>query len=237
MNKAFTLVELAIVIVIIGLLVGGVLQGQELIEASKRNAQIKQFSEYRAAVMTFYAKYNSMPGDTNKATLFFPSTIAVNGNADGKLSNAAGLTGYGVGMYSGEIEQFWIHLTLGKIVKETFLGGTKLGEGYPKMILYPNTGMIISSYDRVANIITSNAYLVMTIGNPAGMPDLDLADNIIFFKSGDAGLIDEKFDDGKPTTGLFAAVAEVGGLCHDGTNYNYSDAAKVCRPHYLLSPL
>lgn len=56
-NSAFTLVELAIVIVIIGLLVGGVLQGQELIKQSENRALIKAYQEYSSAE-TISCKYN-----------------------------------------------------------------------------------------------------------------------------------------------------------------------------------
>ncbi|HCR85768.1 MAG TPA: prepilin-type cleavage/methylation domain-containing protein, partial [Alphaproteobacteria bacterium] len=56
--------------VIIGLLVGGVLQGQELIKQAQIRSFISQLSGYDAAVNTFRAKYRELPGDMTKAVTF-----------------------------------------------------------------------------------------------------------------------------------------------------------------------
>ena len=53
----FTLIELSIVLVIIGLIVGGVLVGQNLIKAAEIRNQIKQMQEYQIAFNTFRTKY------------------------------------------------------------------------------------------------------------------------------------------------------------------------------------
>jgi prepilin-type N-terminal cleavage/methylation domain-containing protein len=62
-QSGFTLVELSIVLVIIGLLVGGVLVGSDLINAAQIRSQIRQFDELNAGVATFQLKYGSLPGD------------------------------------------------------------------------------------------------------------------------------------------------------------------------------
>ena len=67
-NSGFTLIELSIVLVIIGLIVGGVLVGQNLIAAATVRAQITQIEKYNQAVNTFYGKYQALPGDMNVAT-------------------------------------------------------------------------------------------------------------------------------------------------------------------------
>ncbi len=59
----FTLIEMSIVLVIIGLIVGGVLAGQSLISAAAVRAQINQIASYNAAVNTFRDKYGGIPGD------------------------------------------------------------------------------------------------------------------------------------------------------------------------------
>ena len=68
-QAGFTLVEIAIVMVIIGLLIGGVLKGQAMIENAKVKRVVKQADEMRAAVMTFYDKYGVYPGDENLANV------------------------------------------------------------------------------------------------------------------------------------------------------------------------
>lgn len=62
-KSAFTLIELSIVLVIIGLIIGGILTGQDLINAATIRAQVSQISEFTTAVNTFKVKYNYLPGD------------------------------------------------------------------------------------------------------------------------------------------------------------------------------
>jgi len=64
----FTLIELSIVLTIIGLIVGGILVGQNLINAAAVRAQISQIEKYQTAVNTFRNKYNALPGDMNSQT-------------------------------------------------------------------------------------------------------------------------------------------------------------------------
>jgi hypothetical protein len=59
---------LSIVLVIIGLIVGGGLVGQNLIAAAEVRAQITQIEKYNSAVNTFRSKFNAIPGDMNVAT-------------------------------------------------------------------------------------------------------------------------------------------------------------------------
>ena len=82
-QKGFTLVEIAIVMVIIGLLIGGVLKGQAMIQNAKVKRVIKQADELRAGVMTFYDKYSSYPGDENNGD--FPPNDTNEGNGDGQI--------------------------------------------------------------------------------------------------------------------------------------------------------
>lgn len=71
-TKAFTLVELAIVITIIGLLIGGILKGQEMIMLSRITATIAQIQAYKAAVITFQDRYDRLPGDLPNASTRIP---------------------------------------------------------------------------------------------------------------------------------------------------------------------
>lgn len=67
-EKGFTLVEIAIVLVIIGLLIGGVLKGQAMIQNAKVKRVVKSADELRAAIYTYYDKYGMFPGDENLTT-------------------------------------------------------------------------------------------------------------------------------------------------------------------------
>ena len=61
--KAFSLIELSIVLIIMGLLVAGVTGGQSLIQSAKTRAVINEATGYKRAVNIFYAKNNRLPGD------------------------------------------------------------------------------------------------------------------------------------------------------------------------------
>jgi prepilin-type N-terminal cleavage/methylation domain-containing protein len=86
LSAGFTLIEMAIVLVIIGLIVGGVLVGQDLIEAANQRAQITQIEKYRTAANTFYGKYGYLPGDlpsTQAAQFGFVTRAGTQYNGDG----------------------------------------------------------------------------------------------------------------------------------------------------------
>lgn len=67
-QAGFTLVEIAIVLVIIGLLLGGVLKGQELIESAKVKNLAQDMRAISVAVMTYQDKYRALPGDDDNAS-------------------------------------------------------------------------------------------------------------------------------------------------------------------------
>ena len=85
-QAGFTLVEIAIVLVIIGLLIGGVLKGQAMIQNAKVKRVAKQMDELRAAVMSFYDKYGLYPGDENIAAI--PPGADAEGNGNGQIAGA-----------------------------------------------------------------------------------------------------------------------------------------------------
>jgi prepilin-type N-terminal cleavage/methylation domain-containing protein len=85
-NSGFTLIEFSIVLVIIGLLVGGILLGQDLVEAARIRAQVSQIEQYKSAFGTFRAKYKALPGDMAavRASQFgFATRAGTNGQGDG----------------------------------------------------------------------------------------------------------------------------------------------------------
>jgi len=89
-QSGFTLVEIAIVLVIIGLLLGGVLKGQELIEQSKIKRVVNDFNSINAAFYTYQDRYRYMPGDDLNAAARWTTSVgggaAINGNGDSILT-------------------------------------------------------------------------------------------------------------------------------------------------------
>ena len=70
-RQGFTLIEMSIVLVVIGLVVGGVMAGEELVKASKIRKVISEIEQLNTAVMTFRGKYDCIPGDCANATTFW----------------------------------------------------------------------------------------------------------------------------------------------------------------------
>src|SRR5262245_51071879 len=100
-QTGFTLIEIAIVLVIIGLLLGGVLKGQELITSARVRNMISQQDGIKAAYFGFLDRYRALPGDYTAATTNINGISTAsgcggatngNGNGNGRIeSGAAGL--------------------------------------------------------------------------------------------------------------------------------------------------
>ncbi len=91
LSKGFTLIEIAIVLVIIGLLLGGVLKGQELITGARVRNLISQQDGIKAAFFGFQDRYRALPGDYAAASTNI-NGVTITGDGNGRIEgpNAAG---------------------------------------------------------------------------------------------------------------------------------------------------
>lgn len=87
----FTLVELAIVMVIIGLLIGGILKGQELIATAKVGATVSQIKALDAAINTFQEKYAAYPGDMRNPNTRLPDCTSATCNVANTGANGGNM--------------------------------------------------------------------------------------------------------------------------------------------------
>ncbi|MBW7910626.1 MAG: prepilin-type N-terminal cleavage/methylation domain-containing protein [Alphaproteobacteria bacterium] len=76
LSRGFTLVELAISLTIIGLLIGGILKGQEMVVTARVASTISQVNTYESALITFRDKYDALPGDMPNASRRIPGCNA-----------------------------------------------------------------------------------------------------------------------------------------------------------------
>lgn len=109
-NQAgFTLIEIAIVLVIIGLLLGGVLKGQELINSAKVKNIATDFRNIPVFIYGYQDKFRSLPGDDSLASshLGVASAVAPNGNNDGLIGGKWNDT-----TVASESYNFWVHVRL-----------------------------------------------------------------------------------------------------------------------------
>lgn len=106
-QAGFTLVEIAIVLVIIGLLLGGVLKGREMITNAKIKRIENDFAGVSAAIYAYQDRYGVLPGDDPAASTRFAGTWrnSDNGNGNGNISGGWNSTNNG-----NESRKIWKHL-------------------------------------------------------------------------------------------------------------------------------
>lgn len=248
----FSLVELSIVLVILGLLVGGILSGQSLIRASELRAVTTEYDRYRTAIQTFRGKYFGLPGDLNNATSFWgytggagctnnSGTAAVSpgtcdGNGDGILRYAT------VPGQSGEPYQGWRHLALAGLIEGSYTGmSTAPGLPFPEAVEYAigvncpeskirTVGWGMSYFDALAaahiGVYNQNYLNWFNIGkNDTYWTDAP------FLKPEEAWNIDNKIDDGMPARGnmqSWPACSTSASVVDFSNPYKLSDSAVLC---------
>lgn len=239
-QSAFSLVELSIVLVILGLLTGGILGGQALIRAAELRAVSTEFSRYVTATQTFRDKYFALPGDMPNATAFWgaepvsncpgnhttPSTSSAtcNGNGDGRVSWSAG-AGFG-----GESHRFWQHLANAGLIEGQFTGtqsagacngtGTcnnTIGVNAPRSRM-SNAGWSVSFLGNVNP--GDNYYFSGQYGNALHFGRQGNWTTASALRPEETWNIDTKADDGRPGTGSFTTWRNDAGFpnCTDGND-------------------
>lgn len=104
-HAGFTLIELAIVLVIIGLLLGGVLKGQELINSAKVKNMANDFRNIQVYVYSYQDKFKALPGDDKAAVQHVTATK--NGNGNGVIDGV-----WSAKVDTAETFNFWQHIRL-----------------------------------------------------------------------------------------------------------------------------
>lgn len=122
-QKGFTLVEIAIVLVIIGLLLGGVLKGQELINSAKVKNIANDFRSVPTFIYAYQDKYRALPGDDRAAINHVGATV--NGDGDGRIEGAWNAQPAGAACAT-ESCNFWQHVRLANLAA----GSTVFGADY-----------------------------------------------------------------------------------------------------------
>lgn len=246
MRKGFTLVELSIVLVVIGLLIGGVLVAQSMIETAKISTQINQFQQYDIAVSQFRNKYDQLPGDS---TLFSSTGAAGNNNGNiegGDYYGGASSTWGG----PSEAANFWRHLSESSSISEAWGTAThdnvRAGIDAPAAKLGAKGSLIQGMSLRTAGYsvnIPWGEYWMLCLNGGTGSPGRFCAGNHMAggaLTGIQALALDTKMDDGLPGSGIVFAGGSAGAIPQDaGGNYGIGcvtgDAlANPTSAHYLL---
>lgn len=121
-HKGFTLVELSIVLVIIGLIIGGVLTGQQIIQNARITNALNAIQAYEAQFQTYTQNYGALPGDDPNAVQRFATLVpATPGNGDGVLEGTFDSINA-----TDETRLVWADLRAADLVKSQ--GGTSTAE-------------------------------------------------------------------------------------------------------------
>lgn len=193
-EKGFTLVELSIVLLIIGLIVGGIFAGQDLVDSARLRATVAQLESYNTGVQTFKLRYNEyLPGDIVATTY----GLTTDGNANGMIQDADGA----VLKTDGEIRGFWNHLSQAGLIGGYYSDATStatIGTTFPAS----KVGVGGVGVYGVSNI---NYYQigVLSAANVTASYDNTLSPSQAFY-------IDNKLDDSNPFTGNITAVGTAG---------------------------
>lgn len=220
--SGFTLVELAIVLVIIGLLVGSVLVAKDLIYEADLRRTIGSMQKFRTATSTFRLKYAGIPGDMYNATNYWGTGAACSSNATGGTCNGNGNGRVDQSFpYSGcELTYFWQHLSLAGMIEGRYNPNWPAGvldKTYLPIMSLRETGIVVAAgsinpLSFYSTFNTAGTYMYMGTAQTAGY-------NILYIRATmpclDAYNIDRKVDDGKPGLGQTQITNS---SCADDTN-------------------
>ena len=226
-QAGFTLIEIAIVLVIIGLLLGGVLKGQELITSARVRNLISQQDGIKAAYFGFLDRFRALPGDYSQASTNIANVAAgSDGNGNGQIRSIA------AGDVRDEHIAAWDHLSKAGFINGsfTYAAGAETAASAPT-----------NPYVRYIRVIYDTAY---GTGTPAIRHNVKTGNQI---PSDIMAEIDRKVDDGNPVGGNFqfsaydgggaggtAPTGGAAGQCYTGTTWSAATVVTNCGGASLL---
>ncbi len=197
-NNAFTIIELAIVTVIIAIIVGAVLAGSDLLDGSKRSAIIKEINQYKTAIHNFKIQYEAIPGDMENASSYWRTTT--DGDGNGFITGS-----------TTENRYAWDQLSKSEIIKQSFDTST-LFKDRPKS----DSGSIYYNLDTSGengggnnwNFGVNSVYGISNnyIGAGGLTEDSFYHASAGFINAADTESIDKKIDDGNASAGKLVAI-------------------------------
>ena len=205
-ESGFTLIEIAIVLVIIGLLLGGVLKGQELIQSARVRNLISHQDGVKAAYFGFLDRYRALPGDytTANATANIPGCgSCFGGDANGQITGS-------------EAIHAWEHLSKAGFITGSYVSGSATPTA-------ATTNTPSNPYGSLVQLIYDNVY---QDASPANRHNLKTGANV---PSDILAEVDRKIDDGLGNAGqlrfsTFGGAVNTGDVCFNTTTGAWQSA-------------
>lgn len=211
-QKGFTLVEISIVLVIVGLMLGGVLKGQVLIDSARVRSIINDLNGIRTAWYGFQDRFHGIPGDFPGATSYISATSA-DGDGDGAVSSKQ------------EVASVWQHLSISGFISGEFDGeGGNIGTlsdaecSSSTCPQNPYYGFYKYTYTAKADAVAASSNELYT---GAKIP------SSVLFE------VDTKLDDGIPNTGQFRVHADFTAACTKDNRWKVEDETRDCAAVFL----
>lgn len=232
-GRGFTLVEMSILLIIVGLIMGGVLIGRDLVESARIRAFITQINNYKLAAATFRNKYGGMPGDLEAgAASSFGFTdrsgAGYNHNNNGFIESCNGNDSWN--NFGCEAALFWSDLSASKLITENFSqtiddNNIEIDDG-EQTLYFPSAKLDGSLYVMMVGQSEGspwlcenfgNCYMISKVTSTAADGSYTGSFPLPGLSSMRAYIIDSKLDDGNPGTG--SVVAYGGAPCYGGGVY------------------
>jgi prepilin-type N-terminal cleavage/methylation domain-containing protein len=249
-RTGFSLVELAVVLVVIGLLVGAIAGGTSLLRQSELQSVISDYGKYIGSVDKFNAQYGGLPGDLIDATSFWGDTADCNDAQD--IGSPGTCNGDGNGNMAEDLAtarreyyRAWQHLTLAGYLDGTYSGmaggggatHSVVGTNVPRGRI-ANSGWSIAYYDGAV----SADYFSEVIRNHLifGAPVTSSTTRGAALTPSEAMQIDSKADDGLPGVGRVTARESLTNCVGSGASdrdatYTRTNKGKECALHMSLT--
>ena len=217
-KSAFSLIELSIVLIIIGLLIAGITGGASLIKSSELRSVIGEARGYAVAVNAFFTQYDALPGDfstaisspdnlgNQNARIEFFNASSINEGAEawrdlrtaGAIDNTLTILGVNVAQSPG------VNFPGSKTKSNGWVFDSTNADSKNWVVLTGSTGLVANATDTIVNGTSrASAALIPT----------------------DALSIDAKTDDGRSTTGRVLGVLSG---CITGTAYQVATTTRAC---------
>jgi prepilin-type N-terminal cleavage/methylation domain-containing protein len=237
-QRGFSLMEIAVVLVVIALLAAAIVIGRDMVDNAETASLSADLQKYRTVTNQFAEKYEYLPGDLPTATTSFAGAGVVNGNSDGRVGEWLAYPGG----TATEPVQFWKHLSEADLIEGSYTG---VLDGAGRVT--PGVNIPVTKIEAVS--------VTAIFVNPRPAGDIDYfpgnygntlivgkRDGFAGFATDWAGLtaaqafmIDSKIDDGKPAHGNIVArrSAWAGGSCVSSTTaslaeYRVNDPDILC---------
>ena len=206
----FTFIEIAVVLTVIGLILGGILKGRELIDNARVRALENDIEGFRVSWLSFYERYRAYPGDFSRASaIIAPDTT--DGDGDGRIEDSGD---------SSEVAAVWQHLAGSGFLQGPFDGAdTRAGD------------LACGNGEETCPTNPYGGFYKIAFGNRSDDENVPDRHELItggLIPARILALLDLRLDDGDPEQGDLRAHRASSSVCVADGKWNLVDEVEDC---------